>query len=54
MFKKLFGAQDKKKQAVPEINPIETMQKLKEQIDIADKRVKKIDADMKNHVAAAL
>jgi len=25
MFKKLFGATDKKKQAAPEINPLETM-----------------------------
>jgi hypothetical protein len=54
MFKKLFGATDKKKQAAPEIDPIETMNKLSGQIEIVDKRVKKIDADMKNHVAAAL
>ncbi len=54
MFKKLFGATDKKKQAAPELNPLETMQKLKEQIEIADKRVKKLDADMKNHLTAAL
>jgi hypothetical protein len=54
MFKKLFGATDKKKQAAPEINPLETMQKLKEQIEVVDKRVKKLDVDMKAHVAAAL
>jgi len=54
MFKKLFGATDKKKQAAPEINPLETMQKLKEQIEVVDKRVKKLDVDMKTHVATAL
>ena len=54
MFKKLFGAPDKKKQAAPEINPIETMQKLKEQIEVVDRRVKKLDVDMKAHNAAAL
>lgn len=54
MFKKLFGATDKKKQAAPEINPLETMQKLKEQIEVVDRRVKKLDVDMKAHVAAAL
>ena len=54
MFKKLFGATDKKKQAAPEINPLETMQKLKEQIENVDKRVKKLDVDMKTHVTSAL
>ena len=57
MFKKLFGGssgQPKKGQPAQVMDPSDTMAKLSDQIEIVEKRAKKIDADMKNHVQNAL
>lgn len=56
MFKKLFGSNDKAKAKTqePQMDPSATMDKLSEQIEIVEKRAKKIDADMKRHVSDAL
>ena len=55
MFKKLFGSsKPTKAQAQPQMDPQQTMEKLSEQIDIVEKRAKKIDADMKRHLSDAL
>jgi len=54
MFKKLFGSSQPKAQAAPQMDPQQTMEKLSEQIDIVEKRAKKIDADMKRHLQDAL
>ena len=57
MFKKLFGSgsggEPAKKQAAA-VDPYETMNKLNEQIENVEKRVKKIDADMKRLLEEAL
>ena len=55
MFKKLFGGDKKKAQeAAPQKNPQETMDHLGNQIDIVDKRLKKIEMDQKRHIQEAL
>ena len=54
MFKKLFGSSQPKAQAQPQMDPQQTMEKLSEQIEIVEKRAKKIDADMKRHLQDAL
>lgn len=55
MFKKLFGASDKgKKQAQPQMDPTDTMNKLTEQIEIVEKRAKKTDSEIKNFKMEAL
>ena len=54
MFKKLFGAGEKKQAAQPQMDPHETMSKLQDQIDIVEKRAKKTDDDMKKFVSEAL
>ena len=56
MFKKLFGGSTgpAKKQAQPTIDPAETMNKLSDQIEIVEKRAKKIDEDMKKYTVEAL
>ena len=57
MFKKLFGgsgADKKKQQAQPEVDPHNTMSKLQDQIEIVQQRANKVDMDMKKHTAEAL
>lgn len=57
MFKKLFGSSNNTtaaKKAAPQMDPHETMNKLTEQIETVEKRVKKIDADMKRLLEEAL
>jgi hypothetical protein len=57
MFKKLFGSNNnaaQKKTAQPQLDPHETMNKLSEQIETVEKRIKKIDADMKRLLQEAL
>jgi hypothetical protein len=49
MFKKLFGSSNggaTAKKAEPQVDPHETMNKLSEQIENVQKRVKKLDLDM--------
>lgn len=57
MFKKLFGgsgADKKKQQAQPEVDPHSTMSKLQDQIETVQQRANKVDMDMKKHTAEAL
>lgn len=56
MFKKLFGAGSSapKKQAAPQLDPQETMDKLSTQIETVEKRVNKVDQDMKKFTQEAL
>lgn len=57
MFKKLFGsstATTTKQAAQAQIDPMETMNKLSEQIENVQKRSKKIEADMKRLLEEAL
>lgn len=56
MFKKLFGSSSSSKQAAAQqkVDPMETMEKLRDQIETVEKRSKKLDADMKRLVEEAL
>lgn len=58
MFKKLFGSSSggagPKKPVQAQIDPHETMNKLSDQIENVEKRIKKIDADMKRLLEEAL
>ncbi|CDW78314.1 vacuolar sorting protein [Stylonychia lemnae] len=56
MFKKLFGSSggDKKKEAPPQVDPTQTMDRLSEQIENVQKRSKKIEMDMKRLLQEAL
>ena len=58
MFKKLFGASNapatQKKQAAPVVDPMNTMQRLTEQIDAVKARSKKVEVEMQNRLKEAL
>lgn len=56
MFKKLFGSSTAatKQSAQPAIDPMETMNKLGDQIENVQKRGKKIEADMKRLMEEAM
>jgi len=54
MFKKLFAWSEPTAQAAPQMDLLQTIEKLSYQINIIEKRKKKIDADMKRHLQDAL
>ena len=57
MFKKLFGSGSggpAKKETPAQVDPMDTMNKLSEQIENVQKRAKKIEMDMKKLVDEAL
>ena len=53
MFKKLFGGSSAKP-VEQKVDAIQTMHTLRDQIEINEKRIKKVETDMKNCVTQAL